>query len=122
MMGKKDFTKFAEDLKKVVEVHVQMFAPIVGSPHPAPFGDYWFLFHVSPEGGGGLEHLNSTQIFFHSDWDSTRPAGSLTEYEAKLLGTSHEFFHAWNVKRLRPNPLGPFDYSHEVYTPSLWIS
>ena len=40
----------------------------------------------------------------------------------KLFVTSHEFFHAWNVKRIRPLPLGPFDYSRQVHTPSLWIS
>ncbi len=124
--GKKDFSKFSEDTRKYVETIVRQFPGADGSLR-APFQDYWFLFHISPQGGtGGLEHLNSTQIVFNSDWDSTRPASALvragTEYDVKLFVTAHEFFHAWNVKRLRPRPLGPFDYSREAHTPSLWIS
>ena len=42
--------------------------------------------------------------------------------DLKLFVAAHEFFHAWNVKRLRPLPLGPFDYTQMVHTPSLWIS
>jgi predicted metalloprotease with PDZ domain len=122
-MGGKDFSKFVEDLSKSVGALVPMFASVVGGPRQAPFADYWFLFHVWPNTSGGLEHVNSTQIFFRSDWDTAgNPRGPLTEYEGKLLGSSHEFFHAWNVKRIRPRPLGPFDYSREAYTPSLWIS
>jgi predicted metalloprotease with PDZ domain len=68
MMGKRDFTKFTEDHKKIVRMHVQVLGPVVHGPRPGRFEDYWFLFHISPKGGGGLEHLNSTQIFFSSDW------------------------------------------------------
>jgi len=114
VMGRKDFAQFTEDLNKAVQQLVPIFAPVAGGPHQAPFADYWFFFHVWPRTGGGLEHLNSTQIFLGSDWD----AG----YEGKLGVSAHEFFHAWNVKRLRPKALGPFDYSRENYTPSLWIS
>ncbi len=123
VVGKKDFSQFAEDTQKIVAAAVPIFGPVVGGTRPAPFDEYWFLFHIWPNTGGGLEHLNSTQINTPRDWDSQqmRPSGE-TDYESKLGVTSHEFFHAWNVKRLRPKPLGPFDYSREVHTPSLWIS
>jgi predicted metalloprotease with PDZ domain len=122
--GKKDFSKFAGDTEKIVKTLVSMMAPVAGTgEQQAPFQQYWFLFHVWPHTGGGLEHLNSTQINFSSDWDSTASAGDFgTQYDLKLFVTAHEFYHAWNVKRLRPRPLGPFDYSRQVHTPSLWIS
>jgi predicted metalloprotease with PDZ domain len=121
--GGKDFTKFTQDAQKFVEVLVPMFQSVTGTEQAAPFKDYWFLFHIWPNTGGGLEHLNSTQIDFSSDWDAKDPVpGYGDAYSLKLFVTAHEFFHAWNVKRLRPRPLGPFDYSQMVHTPSLWIS
>ena len=121
--GRKDFAKFVQDTQKFVETIVPMFSSVTGSEQAAPFKDYWFLFHVWPNTGGGLEHLNSTQINFSRDWDSLSPIpGYGNQYNLKLFVTAHEFFHAWNVKRLRPRPLGPFDYSQMVHTPSLWIS
>ena len=78
-----------------------------------PFPDYWFLFTLP--GGGGLEHLNSTSIGLSGPRQKTDP-------EAGASVTSHEFFHAWNVKRIRPVTLGPFEYQHENYTGNLWVS
>lgn len=121
--GQKDFAKFTQDVQKFVETLVPMFQPVTGGERAAPFKDYWFLFHIWPNTGGGLEHLNSTQIDFSTDWDVTDPVPLYgNQYDLKLFVTAHEFFHAWNVKRLRPRPLGPFDYSQMVHTPSLWIS
>ncbi|MFZ0882878.1 MAG: PDZ domain-containing protein [Candidatus Acidiferrales bacterium] len=124
VIGHKDFTKFVDDLHKVVATIVPMFQPVAGnSTQAAPFADYYFIFHVWPKTGGGLEHLNSTQIDFSTDWDSMEPVpGVGTQYNLKLFVAAHEFFHAWNVKRLRPLPLGPFDYTQMAHTPSLWIS
>ena len=124
IIGQQDFTKFTADTEKLVQQLVPIFADVAGtSGQQAPFKEYWFLFHVWPKSGGGLEHLNSTQINFAKDWDNTGPAGMFgTQYELKLFVTAHEFFHAWNVKRIRPRPLGPFDYTKQVHTPSLWIS
>ena len=124
IIGQQDFTKFTGDTEKLVQQLVPVFAGVAGtSGQEAPFKEYWFLFHVWPKAGGGLEHLNSTQINFAKDWDNTGPAGAFgTQYELKLFVTAHEFFHAWNVKRIRPRPLGPFNYSLQVHTPSLWIS
>jgi predicted metalloprotease with PDZ domain len=124
VVNKKDFSKFADDLQKVVATLVPMFQTVTGTPQSAPFKDYYFIFHIWPKTGGGLEHLNSTQINFGTDWDSTQPLpnSAMNQYDLKLFVTAHEFFHAWNVKRLRPLPLGPFDYTQMVHTPSLWIS
>lgn len=78
----------------------------------APYDQYTFIFHVgkaSAGGGGGMEHANSTAIFAPSD--------------AFLNNVSaHEFFHLWNVKRIRPASLEPVDYTKEMYTRSLWFA
>ena len=128
-LSRQDFSRFTNDLQKVIEKGiVPILAPAVGGPLPAPFSEYWFLIHLTPGFGGlcaGVEHLNSTMIVMASDWDDNRPTDHnfLTDlYSTKIDLAAHEFFHAWNVKRLRPLPLGPFDYSRPVYTRSLWIS
>ena len=82
----------------------------------APYEKYVFL-NLLTEAGGGLEHKNST-VLMASRWATSTPQ----RYQNWLGLVSHEFFHAWNVKRLRPVELGPFDYDREVYTPSLWIA
>jgi len=78
----------------------------------APFKEYTFIFHVGSRGevaGGGMEHANSVAI-------SVNTPGELLELPA------HEFFHAWNVKRIRPQTLEPVDYSKEQYTRALWFA
>ncbi len=78
----------------------------------APYNNYTFIYHVgnaSAGGGGGMEHANSTAIFAPSD--------------AFLNNVSaHEFFHLWNVKRIRPASLEPVDYTKEMYTRALWFA
>jgi len=124
VMGHKDYSQAFGDTERIVRNLVPVFAPVAGTgEQAAPFREYWFLMHIWPESGGGLEHLDSTQINYPADWDDHTPRGPGADtYERKLFVISHEFFHAWNVKRLRPRPLGPFDYSREDQTPSLWIS
>ncbi len=127
-MGKQDYTQFTRDMQRIIEKGlVPILAPAVGGPLAAPFPDYWFLIHIAPGNGlgGGTEHLNSTKISYSRDWgDSTTTTHDYVTnvYEAKVFVAVHELFHAWNVKRLRPRPLGPFDYTQMVHTPSLWIS
>lgn len=79
---------------------------------------YTFLLHFSPEDGvgDGMEHLTSTQIIV---------PGALADprvFEDALDGVAHEFFHVWNVKRLRPVELGPWDFTRPLSTRSLWIA
>jgi len=78
-----------------------------------PFPNYVFLFTLP--GGGGLEHLNSTSIGLRAESQKEDP-------EAGASVVAHEFFHTWNVKRIRPSVLGPFDYQQENYTGNLWVS
>jgi predicted metalloprotease with PDZ domain len=78
----------------------------------APFSQYTFFFHFGPYsevGGGGMEHSNCTAI-------------SSSSGDAAASVTAHEFFHVWNVKRIRPQTLEPVDYSQEMYTRALWFA
>jgi predicted metalloprotease with PDZ domain len=105
-----DLEKFVGDLKGIVEQTMPIFSHV-------PYDRYVFLINFTDTTGGGLEHLNSTMCFL--------PRLRLVpkeEYNQSMGLYSHEFFHAWNVKRLRPVGLGPFDYSSETYTKSLWIA
>ena len=78
---------------------------------------YVFIVHNFNSGGGGLEHLNSTVLGASRNSYNTE-AGFLRF----LALVSHEYFHIWNVKRLRPIALGPFNYDQENYTRNLWIA
>ncbi|MGH9903926.1 MAG: hypothetical protein ACRD68_19115, partial [Pyrinomonadaceae bacterium] len=88
---------FVGDIEKVVRAQTAMW----GAPE---FESYTFLFHFDPtaRSGDGMEHLNSTQII------TTRPLAAEGAYDEALVTASHEFFHVWNVKRLRPAGLGPW--------------
>jgi predicted metalloprotease with PDZ domain len=102
---------FVRDVEKIVRAHVAMW----GAPE---FDSYTFLFHFAADdhSGDGMEHLNSTQII---------EPGALGEsgVYASALGTaSHEFFHVWNVKRLRPIEFGPWDFTRPAQTRSLWVA
>jgi predicted metalloprotease with PDZ domain len=97
-----------QELIKVVEKQTEVF-------QENPTGPYYFIVNNTQQRGGGLEHMNATCIQFPRDAYSGRGWIGLMS----LL--SHEYFHIWNAKRLRPAGLGPFDYSAENYTTSLWI-
>lgn len=98
------------DLAKIVEESAKIFNGL-------PYEHYLFLLHVQPGIGGGTEHLNSNVSM-------TTPAAFKTKrgYEGLLGLEAHEYFHCFNVKRIRPRALGPFDYQHENYTNNLWVS
>jgi predicted metalloprotease with PDZ domain len=101
--------RFARDVESIVRYENSVF----GAP---PLEQYTFLFNIGFPGSDGMEHLYSTQIANRHAWTDT----------AKVLpgiGTAaHEYFHVWNVKRVRPVTLGPFDYTVEQYQPSLWVA
>jgi predicted metalloprotease with PDZ domain len=98
-----DRPKLTDALKRIVDYEVSLMGG-------APFREYLFLFHVGTVyGGGGMEHANCTTI-------SADVPGQLTSYAA------HEFFHAWNVKRIRPRSLEPVDFTKEMWTRSLWFA
>ena len=101
-----DIDAFVEIVRRIVIDMGELFGSY-------PFPNYVFLFHLP--GGGGLEHLNSTTIGLRADAQRRDP-------EAGASVTAHEFFHTWNVKRIRPETLGPFDYQRKNYTGNLWVS
>ncbi len=108
--GNEDEARLIADTRRIVEVQRDMFG---GLPYP----HYCFILHLTDGRGGGLEHRNSVTNMV--DRWTFRPDQS---YERYLSLTSHELFHVWNVKRLRPAPLGPFDYRSENYTRLLWFA
>ena len=101
---------FVSDLRKIVEAEWKVFGVI-------PYKRYLFLVDFAGTASGGLEHLSST----HCIAPRLRLIPS-QEYRVLMGLFSHELFHAWNVKRMRPKGLGPFNYSSETYTKSLWIA
>lgn len=82
-----------------------------------PFDDYTFILYLTDGAGGGLEHLNSS-VNYTSRWRLTGEKG----WHSLLSLFAHEYFHSWNVKRFRPESLGPFDYETENYTTDLWVA
>lgn len=106
--GNYDLKKLAEDTTKIVEESYKIFGEM-------PYNDYTFI--VNLRGGGGLEHSNSTAL--QTDRFSFR---SDSRYKGFLGLVAHEFFHVWNVKNIRPDALGPFDYENENYTKLLWVA
>jgi predicted metalloprotease with PDZ domain len=106
-----DKKEVAADYKKVVEAAASVF----GGKHPCK--EYLFIVHHAEGIGGGLEHLNSTTC-----QTSTGAYENRDKYIGFLGLIAHEYFHLWNVKRLRPAALGHFDYENENYTNMLWVS
>src|SRR5215207_713194 len=108
--GSYDAERLRRDSQRVVEAAAEM----MGDP---PYRDYTVLLLLAPARGGGLEHLNSTALVYPR-------FGFATAEDWRSLDTlvAHEFFHVWNVKRIRPDALGPFDYTQENYTRLLWVA
>lgn len=107
--GNYDNAKITKDMAKIVEE-----ATKVWGENPAE--DYKFLVHNSRNGGGGLEHLNSTSLVV-----DRMSYGTEKGYLGFLGLVAHEYFHLWNVKRLRPFALTNYDYTQEQHTNLLWI-
>ncbi len=109
-----DGPKSSQDAQKIVQ-YVSRFWGDMPYAKEAP-GSYTIL-NLLTQSGGGLEHKNST-VLMGSRWAQR----VRKDYLNWLSLVAHEYFHAWNVKTLRPVALGPFDYENEVYTPSLWVA
>ncbi|HWS90912.1 MAG TPA: hypothetical protein VN282_28335 [Pyrinomonadaceae bacterium] len=103
------------ELVKQVEGVVRAQTALMPEPD---YEQYTFLFHFDPTArrGDGMEHLNSTQIV------ETSALGTGDTLGEAVSTAAHEFFHVWNVKRLRPAGLGPWDFTHPVVTRGLWIA
>lgn len=99
------------DIEKIVRAEIAMWGP-------PEFDSYTFLIHFANDGhsGDGMEHLTSTQIIVPGE------LADAAQYEEALATAAHEFFHVWNVKRLRPVELGPWDFTRPANTRGLWIA
>ncbi|HEU4951135.1 MAG TPA: hypothetical protein VFT46_04245 [Holophagaceae bacterium] len=104
-----DEARIAADAERIVTAAGRIFGGF-------PFDRYVFLLTFSPKAGGGLEHRASTSLLF-DPFAFEKPDG---HWRLNAL-VAHEFFHAWNVKRLHDPALGPFDYAREAYTRLLWF-
>jgi predicted metalloprotease with PDZ domain len=106
--GNYDAHRLEEDLGKIVDATTRLFGD-------SPLKSYTFFYHLTDVSDGGLEHANSNSCVV------PRTTFAPAEDYLHFLGlTSHEYFHLYNVKRIRPKVLGPFDYTREVYTRLLW--
>ena len=126
--GNYDPERMRRDVQKIVETQVETMGGEI------PYRDYTFILHLRANAGGGLEHANSTALGYprfafktESGNRTTSAAPNTTDtpqrdYRGFLSLVSHEFFHLWNVKRIRPDALGPFDYTQENYTKLLWVA
>lgn len=105
-----DAAWLTEQVQQIVKVETKMFGG-------APYDRYVFIIQAYPGAGGGLEHARSSvnAVDPSALTDKSKAVGLLS-----LL--CHEYFHLWNVKRIRPKELGPFDYTKENYTPMLWLA
>jgi len=106
--GNYDIEKLKVDMGKIVEAATDVFGV-------NPNKEYTFIIHNLTRGSGGLEHLKSTTL------QVNRWTYSEDSYMGFLSLVAHEYFHLWNVKRIRPITLGPFDYNNENYTDLLWV-
>jgi predicted metalloprotease with PDZ domain len=104
------------DMEKIAAMLHKIVAAATSWMDDRPFDTYMFLYHF-PKGpaGGGMEHSYSTAIEVNADVLARAP-------EVLSSVTAHEFFHLWNVKRIRPQALEPPDYTKENYTRALWFS
>jgi predicted metalloprotease with PDZ domain len=98
------------DTQKIIATEAAMFGGL-------PYDRYQFILHLPTSGYGGLEHRDGCCLIF-----SRRGFADREKYEDFLQLVAHEFFHLWNIKRIRPKALEVFDYEAENYTPSLWFS
>ncbi|OGU66992.1 MAG: hypothetical protein A3C56_07935 [Ignavibacteria bacterium RIFCSPHIGHO2_02_FULL_56_12] len=108
--GNYDAQKLIEDGRKIVKANKELWGRL-------PYQKFIFMLHVSPSAGGGTEHINSTIM-------GTRPFTfkNPDSYKGFLGLVSHEYFHTWNVKQLRPAGITPYDFSKENYTQELWLA
>jgi len=108
--GTYDKDRLKKDMAKIVDEEAAIYGE-------NPNKHYTFIVHNYLRGGGGLEHLSSCVLGAARDAYASEGG-----YQNFLQLAAHEHFHLWNVKRLRPIALGPFDYDNENYTTNLWIA
>lgn len=112
-----DLTRFAADLALICQQQVAVFGAL-----PADLNSYWFLLWVTEDGYGGLEHLNSTLLLCSRfDLPSPNLPTINDNYQNLLALCSHEYFHTWWIKRLKPTAFLQYTLANEQYTRQLWL-
>lgn len=106
--GNFNVDQLKKDMAKITQTATDVFGE-------NPNKEYVFIIHNVVDGQGGLEHINSTTLSVN------RWTYQGAEYNGFLSLVAHEYFHLWNVKRIRPVELGPFNYDEENYTSLLWV-
>lgn len=107
--------RLCQDLKAICEYQIKLFGT------PAPFERYLFMTTVLDNGFGGLEHRSSTALMCsRKDLPLSMDAPINNDYRSYLSLCSHEYFHSWNVKRIKPECFLPYQLEAETYTPQLW--
>jgi predicted metalloprotease with PDZ domain len=110
-----DIQRLTADLARICATHIAMFGE-----HP-PFERYVFMVHAIGEGHGGLEHRSSTALICARDDLPSINHKKMSDGYANFLSLcSHEYFHSWNVKRIKPSAFMPYDLSRENHTALLW--
>ena len=110
-----DMDRLATDVQKICTTHIDMFGEL------PPMERYVFLLTVIDAGYGGLEHRSSTALLCSRDDLPTRHMDKAMDKYINLLGLfSHEYFHTWNVKRIKPKAFIPYQLRQESYTQQLW--
>ena len=117
-----DMGRLCADLKKICETQIRLFEPDTAKP---PMAEYWFLVMAVDDGYGGLEHRASTALICNRDNLPLLIQASekkISDGYRRFLGlASHEYFHTWNVKRIKPQAFVPYDLTRETYTRQLWF-
>jgi predicted metalloprotease with PDZ domain len=114
-----DLDRLCRDLQAICEYQIKLFEP---ESAQAPMAEYWFLVMAVGDGYGGLEHRASTALICARDDLPLAGDSRVTPGYRKFLGlASHEYFHTWNVKRIRPERFMQFDLAQENYTRQLWF-
>jgi predicted metalloprotease with PDZ domain len=110
-----DLKRLARDVKKICEYQIRLFG------EPAPFDRYVFMLYVGNDIYGGLEHRASTALVANRDDLPAEGVEEIGDGYLTLLGLfSHEYFHSWNVKRIKPAVFTPYDLTRENHTRLLW--
>ena len=116
-----DSARLAADLTRICEAQIRLFHGARAAAKDAPFASYLFLVLAVGDGYGGLEHRASTALICtRNDLPHAGLKGTSEGYRTFLGLCSHEYFHAWNVKRIKPSAFTPYDLTQENYTSLLW--
>ncbi|MDE3208683.1 MAG: M61 family metallopeptidase, partial [Pseudomonadota bacterium] len=111
-----DTARFTKDIIRICQYHMQFFGM------PIPIDRYVFLMQVTGNGYGGLEHRNSAALYISREALPVIGEEQAKEDYVNLLGLiSHEYFHTWNVKRIKPAVFSPYELRRENYTRELWL-